>query len=417
MKNIILSILAVLTIFVPKAHALDFQYILGGIDAPGWAYYYPQLNEATAYYTCNGHNYTASIGTGDTVGTIYINPSDCGSNSQFYLTSIWMKNYGDRTPTGQNFLFKMSYIISFHNYYDETSNVPNRNMSSWMIENFAQQGTATLISGVEMQNEYGVQEVRITPLGNGDARVYESGGGVQYRSGAQSYLVEYFGYTWNHGDGSASRNDLFIGNPNSINTPLIVAQTPGYLSGYSFSIPVTISKPVVRLYQLSNLAQFDSAQITNAVNELKQQDSQNSAAQIAAAQTIAAQQEAAAQQRQEELMDDNTQDGQRDFQNYVNNYQDQPDPTLSSLITAPLRMAQALTTGQCTPLSLPIPIINTNVTLPCARALMQQKFPAVLQLWDITVCGLLSYHIGCHLFNTLKRLRNPKDSYYYLFDF
>lgn len=153
------------------------------------------------------------------------------------------------------------------------------------------------------------------------------------------------------------------------------------------------------LREISNkLNNISTANVVTAINNQTTQE-----------QTIATQQEQAAQQRQEEIMNDDTSQAETQMADFMTSFDAGEDQTLSSVITAPIRLAAALQGLTCTPLQLPLPIVNTNLVLPCPRQKLQQAFPQIILLWDGITTGLIAYGLAVHLFQIMQKAKNPDD--------
>lgn len=85
---------------------------------------------------------------------------------------------------------------------------------------------------------------------------------------------------------------------------------------------------------------------------------------------------------------------------------DSNDYGLSDIVTLPLNTIKNITNGVCTPLTIPIPFVNYNATLPCITPLLQTHFPTVLNLYQTITFGIIAYWVCV---NILKLVRNFKD--------
>lgn len=81
---------------------------------------------------------------------------------------------------------------------------------------------------------------------------------------------------------------------------------------------------------------------------------------------------------------------------------------LTSVITSPLNLIQSLTTKSCTPLSLPIPFVGGNFTLPCMSEIYSRHFGSFLQIYQIITFGIVSYYVCIRIFNLVKDFKNPE---------
>ena len=81
---------------------------------------------------------------------------------------------------------------------------------------------------------------------------------------------------------------------------------------------------------------------------------------------------------------------------------------LTGIITAPLNAINSLTSQSCSPLVLPIPFVNTNITLPCMRNIYTQNFPTFMQIYDVITLGIMSYWVMVRIFSLVKDFKNPQ---------
>ena len=80
---------------------------------------------------------------------------------------------------------------------------------------------------------------------------------------------------------------------------------------------------------------------------------------------------------------------------------------LSSIITIPLASIQSLTSSQCTPIILPIPFTDKNLTLPCMTTIYQEHIPTLLTFVQTCWYGILSYAILLDIFRIVKGFKDP----------
>ena len=105
------------------------------------------------------------------------------------------------------------------------------------------------------------------------------------------------------------------------------------------------------------------------------------------------------------LNDDNvsTSEASSFFSNFTSN-----NHGVSGIITAPLRLINSLATSTCSPLSIPLPFMNQNATLPCMSTIYSQ-FPTFYTLWQLITTGLIGYWVLIKIFGHIKGMQNPKD--------
>lgn len=80
---------------------------------------------------------------------------------------------------------------------------------------------------------------------------------------------------------------------------------------------------------------------------------------------------------------------------------------LTGIITAPLNAIQSLTSKTCSPLVLPLPFVDKNLTLPCMRQIYTENFGAFINLYDIIIIGITSYWVMVRIFTLVKDFKNP----------
>lgn len=80
---------------------------------------------------------------------------------------------------------------------------------------------------------------------------------------------------------------------------------------------------------------------------------------------------------------------------------------LTSIITAPLGLISSLSSSSCTSLSLPLPYVNTNLTLPCMTTVYQNTFGSFFTLYQTITFGIVAYWVIVKIFNIIKDAKNP----------
>lgn len=80
---------------------------------------------------------------------------------------------------------------------------------------------------------------------------------------------------------------------------------------------------------------------------------------------------------------------------------------LSSIITSPLLGIQSLTSKTCSPLSIPLPYVNKNLSLPCMRNIYVEFFGDFIILYDVITLGIVSYWVVVRFFTLIKDFKNP----------
>lgn len=107
------------------------------------------------------------------------------------------------------------------------------------------------------------------------------------------------------------------------------------------------------------------------------------------------------------IVDDNVDNATNTASNFFSNFTTSTHG-LTSIITAPLSAIQTLTSSTCQPLVLPLPFIDTNLTLPCMRDIYVEYFGSFMSLFDIITLGIVSYWVLIRIFNLVKDFKNPE---------
>lgn len=81
---------------------------------------------------------------------------------------------------------------------------------------------------------------------------------------------------------------------------------------------------------------------------------------------------------------------------------------LVSVIAAPIGALHTLTVSTCSPIVLPLPFVNRNITLPCYYSLYQSHFGVAFTLYQTIAFGLVSYYVIVGLLHTMKDFKDPK---------
>lgn len=80
---------------------------------------------------------------------------------------------------------------------------------------------------------------------------------------------------------------------------------------------------------------------------------------------------------------------------------------LTAVITAPLNFIKSLTSSSCKPLNIPLPFVDTNLTLPCMSTIYNQYFGGFYTLYQTITTGLIAYWVCVRIFNLVKDFKNP----------
>lgn len=106
------------------------------------------------------------------------------------------------------------------------------------------------------------------------------------------------------------------------------------------------------------------------------------------------------------LTDDNVNNNV--ISNFFSNFQNN-DHGLSSIITAPLSAIQSMSSATCSPLVIPIPFTNRNVTIPCMSSYYNTYIPQIYSLWQTITFGIVSYFICVDVYKMVKGFKDPES--------
>lgn len=106
------------------------------------------------------------------------------------------------------------------------------------------------------------------------------------------------------------------------------------------------------------------------------------------------------------INNDNVSEAESSAGNFFNDFNTETHG-LTGIITSPLNAIQSLTSKTCSPLVLPLPFVNENLTLPCMRSIYVENFGAFMNLYDIITLGIVSYWVMVRIFTLVKDFKNP----------
>lgn len=106
------------------------------------------------------------------------------------------------------------------------------------------------------------------------------------------------------------------------------------------------------------------------------------------------------------LTDDNVDGANSDANNFFSGFTTETYG-LTGVITAPLNVIQSITSKTCSPLVLPLPFVNQNLTLPCMGEIYSQYFGDFLTIYQTITFGIVAYWVVVRIFNLVKDFKNP----------
>lgn len=80
---------------------------------------------------------------------------------------------------------------------------------------------------------------------------------------------------------------------------------------------------------------------------------------------------------------------------------------LTAIITAPLSLISSITSSSCSPLVLPLPYVDKDLTLPCMGAIYSNYFGSFLSVYQLITFGIVAYWVCVRIFNLVKDFKNP----------
>lgn len=106
------------------------------------------------------------------------------------------------------------------------------------------------------------------------------------------------------------------------------------------------------------------------------------------------------------LKDDNTQQAQDSAGGFFNDFTTDTHG-LTAIITAPLSLISKITSASCSPLVIPLPFVDKDLTLPCMGAIYSQYFGSFLSIYQVITFGIIAYWVCVRIFNLVKDFKNP----------
>ena len=80
---------------------------------------------------------------------------------------------------------------------------------------------------------------------------------------------------------------------------------------------------------------------------------------------------------------------------------------LTAVITAPLSLISSITSSSCSPLVIPLPYVDKNLTLPCMGTIYSNYFGPFLSIYQMITFGIVAYWVLVRIFNLVKDFKNP----------
>lgn len=218
---------------------------------------------------------------------------------------------------------------------------------------------------------------------------------VGYSTGGRCHVQGYEGYNYtvyfmakevnDAGNGNLSiMFNTYLYNPQSYNVFLNVLS----LTSVS-SIPAGVQIPTYDGEFNTLNTKIDT--VEQAVEEVKKAQNENLNEQ---------------KKTNETLTDDNTQQAQDSAGGFFNDFTTDTHG-LTAIITAPLSLISKITSATCSPLVIPLPYVDKDLTLPCMGAIYSQYFGSFLSIYQVITFGIVAYWVCVRIFNLVKDFKNP----------
>ena len=98
-----------------------------------------------------------------------------------------------------------------------------------------------------------------------------------------------------------------------------------------------------------------------------------------------------------------------DASGFFDNFQSN-DHGLTGIITTPLNLINSITSKTCSPLNLPLPFVNENLSLPCMTPIYQQYFGDFYSIYETITFGIVAYWVCVRIFYKVQDFKNPSNS-------
>lgn len=112
------------------------------------------------------------------------------------------------------------------------------------------------------------------------------------------------------------------------------------------------------------------------------------------------------QKTQQTIVDTDTQGAQDSAGGFFNDFTTDTHG-LTAIITAPLTLISSITSKSCSPLVLPLPYVDKDLTLPCMGSIYSQHFGSFLSIYQLITFGIVAYWVCVRIFNLVKDFKNP----------
>lgn len=108
----------------------------------------------------------------------------------------------------------------------------------------------------------------------------------------------------------------------------------------------------------------------------------------------------------ETLKDDNIDKAQDSAGGFFNDFTTDTHG-LTAIVTSPLSLISSISSKSCSPLVIPLPYVDKDLTLPCMRTIYSKYFGSFLLIYQIITFGVVAYWVLVRIFNLVKDFKNP----------
>lgn len=109
----------------------------------------------------------------------------------------------------------------------------------------------------------------------------------------------------------------------------------------------------------------------------------------------------------DEIMNDDTSGANSEAESFFSGFSTDTHG-LTGIITAPITLIGNITSSSCTPLQVPLPYVNKNISLPCMSSIYSKYFGSFYDIYKIITFGIVSYWVCVRIFNLVKDFKNPE---------
>lgn len=179
----------------------------------------------------------------------------------------------------------------------------------------------------------------------------------------------------------------------------------GITFDFYFTSPQNLSHIIVQRFDLINTGNTTTDAINNSANNIISSNGANTDKIIESNKET----QDKIDKTNDLIEDDKIGDAQEKADDFFGNFESD-DFGLSDIITLPLTFIQGLSSATCYNLELPLPFVDTNVTLPCMTSIYQTYFGGFLTLYQTITTGFIAYWVCINIFRLVQGFKNPDNN-------